>query len=284
MGWGRAKQPTPLRLDRGFLKKGSKLLSLPMVRRRLIWAVALAGFMALSTAAVASAPRPYVRLGGYWIDKHEKYGWDYFGVAPGGREGKGPHGAQRPCIAVSALIREGKSLRVSESEVCYGTPHYMTANSEPLIVTKTVFATDEGAATAFGVAASHAARYLKLTLGDGFRTVRLHELNPLQAQKTHLRPFRHAGFLMRGNWCIEQILVLNKGRNVLWDSGSEECPPEDAVEHRQSPVPLPVRTATRTTTIGEQGAVALRGGACSEAAEALRHSGSRQPGSCALSP
>ncbi len=194
-----------------------------MLRRGLIWAVALAAVMALAAAAVASAPRPYVWLGGYWIDKHEKYGWNYFAQRPGPPEGNGPHGSQRPCIAVSALTREGRFLQVSESEICYGTPGYLMAKSEPLIVSKTVFANDSGSATAFGVAASHAARYLKLTLDDGYRTVRLHELNPLQAQKTGLRPFRHAGFLMRGYWCIEQIVVLNEAKKVLWDSGSEEC-------------------------------------------------------------
>lgn len=194
-----------------------------MLGRRLIWAVALAAFVALSAAAIASSPRPYVRLGGYWIDEHEKYGWDYFGAAPGGREGKGPHGTQRPCIAVSALSREGRSLRVSESEICYGTPQYLTARSEPLIVAKTVFATDAGAATAFGVAASHAARYLKVRFEDDSRTVRLRELNPLQARKLGLRPFRHAGFVVRGNRCINQVSVLNRDREVLWDSGSGLC-------------------------------------------------------------
>ena len=204
---------------------------------KLLAAVAMGVVVALSAAASAAAPRPYVLLGGYWIDKHEKYGWAYYAQRPGPPEGAGPHGGQRPCIAVSALTREGRYLRVSESEFCYGIPGFLKAESEPLIVTKTIFANDSGSATAFGVAASHAARYLKLTLGDGHRTVRLHELNPLQARKTGLRPFRHAGFLMRGSWCIEQILVLNRAKNVLWDSGSEECPSEDAVEHRQPPVP-----------------------------------------------
>jgi hypothetical protein len=181
--------------------------------------------IALSAAATAAAPRPYVWLGGYWIDEHQKYGWSYFAQRPGPPEGTGPHGAQRPCIAVVALTREGHSLGVRDSEFCYGTPHFLSARSEPLIVSNSVFSNDKGSATAFGVAASHAARYLKLTLDDGSRTIRLRELNPLQARKTGLRPFRHAGFLMRGQWCIEQIVVLNQEKEVLWDSDAEACAP-----------------------------------------------------------
>ena len=193
--------------------------------------LALAGvIMGLAApAAIAGAQRPYVWLGGYWIDKHEKYGWSYYAHRPGPPEGSGPHGSQRPCIAVSALTREGRSLRVSESEFCYGTPGFLDARSEPLIVSKTIFANDQGAATAFGVAASDAARYLKLTLDDGYRTVPLHELNSVQARKARLKPFRHAGFLMRGNWCIERIVVLNRTQNVLWDSGSGDCTPDERV-------------------------------------------------------
>jgi hypothetical protein len=126
---------------------------------------------------------------------------------------------------VVALFREGRSLGVRDSEFCYGTPHFLSARSEPLIVSNSVFSNDKGSATAFGVAASHAARYLKLTLDDGYRTIRLRELNPLQARKTGLRPFRHVGFLMRGQWCIEQIVVLNQEKEVLWDSGAEACAP-----------------------------------------------------------
>lgn len=190
--------------------------------------VVLGTLLALSTAATAATPRPYVPLGGYWIDKHEKYGWAYFAQRPGPPEGTGPHGAQRPCISVSALTREGQSLRVGESELCYGAPHYLTAKSEPLIVTKRIYSNNSGSVTAFGVAASHAARYLKLTLDHGHRTIRLHRLNQIQARKTGLRSFRHAGFLMRGQWCIEQIVVLNGTKRVLWDSGAEACTPEEA--------------------------------------------------------
>lgn len=186
-------------------------------------AVSLGILIALYSAATAAAPRPYVSLGGYWIDEHDKYGWAYFAQRPGSPEGDGPHGGQRPCIAVSAFIREGRSLRVSESELCYGLPQYLSAKSEPLIVTKGIFADERGSATAVGVAAASAARYLKITLADGTRVVRLQRLNKVQAQKVRLRPFRHAGFLLRGDWCIEQLVILNESRNILWDSGSEEC-------------------------------------------------------------
>lgn len=200
-----------------------------MPRGRLLAMVILGILLALSTAATAAhRPYPSVWLGGYWIDANQKYGWAYFAQRPGPPEGSGPHGGQRPCISVLGATREGSSLRVSENEFCYGTPHFLSARAEPLIVGKTVFSTDKGSATAFGVAASHAARYLKLTLDDGYRTVRLHELNPVQARKARLRPFRHAGFLMRGDWCIEQIVVLNGAKQILWDSGSEPCEPEEA--------------------------------------------------------
>lgn len=203
-----------------------------MRRGRLLAAAVLGILLALSAAATATAPRPYVWLGGYWIDAHQKYGWGYFAQRPGPPEGTGPRGGQRPCISVAAATREGSSLRVSESEFCYGIPHFLSAKAEPLIVGKSVFATDKGSATAFGVAASHAARYLKLTLDHGYRTIRLHELNPIQARKTRLRPFRHAGFLMRGDWCIEQVVVLNGAKEVLWDNGSEPCEPEDEAAGR----------------------------------------------------
>jgi hypothetical protein len=208
-------------------RAGSGIL-LSMRRSKLLALATLGVFVSLSALASGGAPRPYVWLGGYWIDKHDKYGWAYFAQKPGPSESSGPHGGQRPCIAVSALTREGRSLRVSESELCYGRPQFLTAKSEPLIVSKTVFADDRGAATAFGVAASHSARYLKLSLGSRSRTIRLHELNPVQAKKTGLRPFRHAGFVLRGQWCIEQVTLLNGARNVLWDSGSGECPPANA--------------------------------------------------------
>jgi hypothetical protein len=65
------------------------------------------------------------------------------------------------------------------------------------------------------VAASHAARYLKLILEDGYRTIRLRELNEFQARKTRLRPFRYGGFLMRGQWCFRQIVVLNQAKDAL---------------------------------------------------------------------
>jgi hypothetical protein len=83
------------------------------------------------------------------------------------------------------------------------------------------------------VAASHAARYLELTLDQGYRTIRLRKLNPFQAHKIGLRPFRHAGFLIRGQWCIEQVVVLNEARKVLWDSGSETCASEESAERWQ---------------------------------------------------
>lgn len=204
-----------------------------MRRSRLAAIVILGVFIALTAVATAAAPRPYVWLGGYWIDKHEKYGWNYFARKSGPSEDRDSHGAQRPCISVSALTREGGSLRVSESEFCYGTPQFLSAKSEPLIVAKTIYSNDSGAATAFGVAASHAARYLKLALADGYRTIPLHELNPLQAQKSGLRPFSHAGFLMRGDWCIVQVVVLNREKKVLWNSDPEACPSEGSAGRRQ---------------------------------------------------
>jgi len=207
------------------------------MRIRGIAAAAIVGaVVALASAATAAAPHPYVWLGGHWIDK--KHGWSYFAQKPPPPEGAGPHGSQRPCIAVSSLIREGRSLRVSETELCYGAPQYLSAKSEPLIVTKTIFANDDGAATAVGVAASHAARYLKLVLKDRTLTIRLHELNRIQARKIGVKPFRHAGFVLRGEWCIAQVLVLNTAKAVLWDSGSGECPAESA-NRRAMQRPLP---------------------------------------------
>jgi hypothetical protein len=178
---------------------------------------------ASASAFASSGPRPYVRLGGYWIDKHHKHAWAFFALRPGPPEGVGPHGAQRPCLAVAAATREYTNLRVTESEFCYGIPGYLGARKEPLIVTNTVFANDSGSATAFGVAASPDARKLKLTLGRGYRTVQLHELNRFQARKSRLRPFRYAGFLMRGRWCIKQYEVLDESSEVLWTSGLESC-------------------------------------------------------------
>lgn len=205
------------------------------VRRGKILSVVILGIvLTLSAVATAAAPRPYVFLGGYWIDKHDKYGWAYFTERPGPPEGSGPHGAQRPCISVAAFTREGSSLRSSESELCYGTPQFLTARSEPLIVSKSVLATEKGSTVAFGVAAPNAARYLRLTLKNGYRTVPLHKLNPVQARKTRLRPFRHVGFLMRGQWCIQQIVVLNEAKEVLWDSSSDACSPEEPAARWQT--------------------------------------------------
>ena len=190
--------------------------------------------LVLAAAATAAAPRPYVVLGGYWIDKQEKHGWAYFAERPGPPAGKGPHGSQRPCIAVAAYTREGRSLWASESELCYGAPQFLTAKGEPLIVAKSILSSGQGSTTAFGVAAPHAARFLRLTLADGYRAIRLHELNPIQARKTRLRPFRHAGFLMRGRWCIQQIVVLNAAREPLWDSGSQACDVEEPASRWQT--------------------------------------------------
>lgn len=197
-----------------------------MRSERLVGAIASGlAVVALASAANAVAERtyPYVSLGGYWIDKHEKYGWGYTAQRPGPPDGSGPYGSRRPCIGVSAYIREGRSLRVSESELCYARPEYLAASSEPLVVAKTIFSNDEGSATAVGVAAPHAARYLRLRLDDGYRTIPLHRLSPPQARKSHLKPFRHAGFLLRGEWCIEAIEILSESKKILWDSGSADC-------------------------------------------------------------
>jgi hypothetical protein len=190
--------------------------------------VVIVGFLLVpSTGVAAGAPRPYVVLGGYWIDENQKYGWAYFAERPGPPEGTGLHGAQRPCIAVNAYIWESGLLRLNGNELCYGSPHFLTATNEPLIVANEVFATAKGTATAFGVAAAPAARSLRIIFDSGGRTLRLRRLNPAQARKTRLRPFRHAGFVIRGAYCIKQILVLNKEKKVLWDSGSSDCAPEE---------------------------------------------------------
>jgi len=200
-----------------------------MRRGSFLAAAAIVGALLMLVAPVAAdSPRPYVALGGYWIDKNQKYGWAYFAERPGPPEGSGPRGAQRPCITVNSYIREGNSFRLRGSQLCYGMPHFLTAKGEPLIVGNVVFSTEEGSATAFGVAAAPAARYLRIVFDDGRRTIRLRELNRAQARKIRLRPFRHAGFVIRGEYCIEQILVLNKEENTLWDSGSSECPPDEA--------------------------------------------------------
>lgn len=200
-----------------------------MRRRGLV--LALVGCVCLLVCGVATAHAartPYVFLGGYWIDQHHKYGWSFFTRRPAPPEGSGPHGAQRPCISVAAIRREFREFAVHESEFCYGTPGFLTAKAEPLIVANTVFSIDKGSATAFGVAASPAARRLRLTLEHGRRTIRLHKLNDFQARKARLRPFRYAGFLMRGDWCIERFELLNEAGNSLWDTGSEPCTEEEA--------------------------------------------------------
>jgi hypothetical protein len=179
--------------------------------------------LAASAVAMAGASRPYVRLAGSWLD-HQRYEWAVFAHRPGPPEGSGPHGAQRPCITVGVRERIGKDSRVSENLLCYGLPQFLSATSEPLIVSETIFADDTGSATAFGVAAPHAARRLMLTVPGGSRTVRLRPLSRDKARLARLRPFRYAGFVLRGSPCIERVLVLNREGEALSDNGLEPCP------------------------------------------------------------
>lgn len=185
--------------------------------------VVLGWLCLIGGAAAAEESRPYVTLGGGWIDQHHKYGWAFFARRPAPPEGNGPHGAQRPCIAVSAVRRVPVGIRVRERELCYGFPGYLTATAEPLIVGTVVFDSDKGSATAFALAASAAARQMVLVLPSGARAYRLHRLNQAQAHKARLKPFRYVGFVMRGDWCIQQILLRNQRGDTLWDSGEKAC-------------------------------------------------------------
>lgn len=186
--------------------------------------------MLACVATASTAAAPYVSLGGGWLDKHHRYGWEV--GAEREPKGTGPHAAQRPCISVASFRREGNQASVGASWFCYGKPGYLTAKAEPLIVTNPVFSNEKGSATAFGVAAAPAARKLQLTLANGRRTIRLHELNEIQARKVRLRPFRYAGFVLRGEWCIERVTILNESGNVLWDEGTSPCPPEEEARSR----------------------------------------------------
>lgn len=196
--------------------------------RRGSLVVFIVGCLCITSCAVASARpvrSPSVYLAGSWIDQNHRYAWSVFARRPEPPEGSRPHGAQRPCISVGGLRYEFGDFFVHSSELCYGTPGFLTAEAEPLIVATTVFSSEKGAATAFGVAAAPAARKLRLTLGQGQRIIRFHELNSIQARKARLRPFRYAGFVMRGEWCIENYEVLNKAGVLLWESGSDLCAP-----------------------------------------------------------
>lgn len=186
----------------------------------------------LLTCPVASARSGghSVFLAGSWIDSHHRYGWSVSARRPAPPEGSGPHGAQRPCILVSSIRTEFGGFSVGGAELCYGVPGFLSAKAEPLVVAINVFSSQKGSATAFGVAAPPAARLLRLTLSHGYRTLRLHALNDVQARKARLRPFRYAGFVMRGEWCIERYEVLNEVGNTLWDSGLDSCVDEGGAE------------------------------------------------------
>ena len=195
-----------------------------MRRGTFLAIVILIASLAASALAMAGTSRPYVRLAGSWLDQQQKYGWEVFAHRPGPPEGSGPHGAKRPCITVGVLERKSGDTRVQENALCYGMPQFLSATSEPLIVSQTIFDNATDSATAFGVAAPHAARQLVLTVPGGSRTVRLRELGPAKAKFSRLRKFRHAGFVLRGDPCIERVVALNESGEVLSDSGPQPCP------------------------------------------------------------
>jgi hypothetical protein len=100
-------------------------------------------------------------------------------------------------------------------------PGYLSATSEPVIVTETRGRKGKTTLTAVAMAFAPAARYVKVaTCGDIHEAIRLRVLNPRQSRKAHLERFRYAAFAITRAWCPKQIQTFNGHGVLLWESGS----------------------------------------------------------------
>lgn len=179
--------------------------------------------LAVTPSAIAgNRPHPYVSLGrGHF----GKYAWAVRAKRPEGREGAGPHGAQRPFLAVG--VEEPASADPIEQGMVFGGhspfPGYLTARGEPLVVTNLGFHGASVRMTAVALAFAPAARRIRFTFPDGsHETTRLRALNPRQARKTQLERFRYTAFAVPGGWCYEELASFNARGAKLWSAGEDE--------------------------------------------------------------
>lgn len=150
--------------------------------------------------------------------------WSIGAERPAPPEGAGPHGGQRPCLYMAKGVQDGGQFLFTSFRLCYGTPGFLMARAEPLIVAGLITESGPNPIGAVGVAAAQAAQRIEITNVDGARrTIGLHTLNKVQARKVRLMRFSYAAFVLRGRWCVDRLRTLNARGATLWDSGSGIC-------------------------------------------------------------
>jgi hypothetical protein len=131
-------------------------------------------------------------------------------------------------VFVATGRQEGGGYTVGEFGVCYGEPEFLTATGEPLLVARPILQRGGSSAVAVGFAAAPAAKKVELRNSDGTRRIiDLRRLNRFQARKTRMERFSYAAFVLRGRWCIDQLITLNSEGKPLWESAAQRCSAED---------------------------------------------------------
>jgi hypothetical protein len=186
--------------------------------------MAAVGLAATSSALATYGQHPFVSLGGGHFGN---YKWAVKARRPQGKAGAGFLGSQRPYLAVG--VEEPPSADPFEEGMVFGGhspfPRHLIANGPPLIITNLGFHGASVRMTAIAMAFSPAASRIKLTLCDySQKTIRLRELNPIQAQKARLERFRYTAFAVRGNWCFRALASFNAQGKSLWTVEGSDAP------------------------------------------------------------
>lgn len=184
-------------------------------------AIAATGAFSEARAAQAPTPSSLLREG-----RLGKVRWHVVAEHPAGRDGAGPLGARRPCLLLQVAEMFGRFLDLRSQELCYGSPGYLEARSEPLIVSEVLGRDSNGVIqTLFAVALPSAATTLHLKLGSAGSARKLHGalITPTQASMSGLRRFRLATFLLPETGCIRQMSMTNGTGSTLWESAEASC-------------------------------------------------------------
>jgi hypothetical protein len=166
----------------------------------------------------SSQVRTEVRLASGSMGRH---GW----TVKAFREGdlpKGPRARRRPCL--ETRIERGSLFQSLAG--CYWKSGYLTAASEPLVLTTSrPYLSAHPTMTAVGMAFAQAVTHLKAVFADGSEeTIHLRMLNLRQARRVGQTRFRYAAFAVKGSWCPERLVSLNADEQPLWEAVEPSCP------------------------------------------------------------
>jgi hypothetical protein len=135
-----------------------------------------------------------------------------------------PSATSSPCLLVGTTWELGPfNYRRSRYRACAGADDHLAATEPPVIATSVQPATGSSIdMTAVGMLFPRAARKVRITFQSGRRaTIPLHRIHPSSAQASKLARFQYAAFAVHGLWCAAQIVSVDSGGKVLWDSGMD---------------------------------------------------------------